>query len=466
MPSRSLASLALSLTLLIATVAAARGEPLLPEGAIELNDNGAWSWFMDPRAIIDRGRLLVGSVRATGPHRESRRPGWGNVELAVWDLEEGKTQRIVLHERLEQDDHNSPGLLVLPDGRYLAAYSEHSQDRRIYWRVSTSAGNPYEWDAERTIDSPGEDGAPFGGDNVTYMNPFRLNAEPGRLYLFYRGYSHDPNYLISTDNAASWTYGGHWLIGRDGYAPYLKYASDGEDTIHFVTTEDHPRNFDNSLYHGFLRSGQLHKSDGQVVGPLSTDSQTSIHTWDFTRVFQGDADHVAWMTDLELDDTGRPVILFTVQRAGEGLPRGQGGEDHRFYYARWDGEKWDTHEIAYAGKRLYPTEDDYTGLGAIDPGDVTRLVISTDAHPETGEPLISKTDGRRHHELFQGATADRGATWQWTPLTRDSDADNLRPLIPGGGNEQQMAVVWMRGSYSHNRGPWTTRVMGAVVPRD
>ena len=32
----------------------------------ELNDNGAWSWFMDPRVIIDRGQLIVGSVRAAG----------------------------------------------------------------------------------------------------------------------------------------------------------------------------------------------------------------------------------------------------------------------------------------------------------------------------------------------------------------------------------------------------------------
>lgn len=28
-----------------------------------LNDNGAWSWFMDERLMVDNGRLLVGSVR-------------------------------------------------------------------------------------------------------------------------------------------------------------------------------------------------------------------------------------------------------------------------------------------------------------------------------------------------------------------------------------------------------------------
>lgn len=28
----------------------------------ELNDNGAWSWFMDERTIVDRGQLLVGNL--------------------------------------------------------------------------------------------------------------------------------------------------------------------------------------------------------------------------------------------------------------------------------------------------------------------------------------------------------------------------------------------------------------------
>src|SRR5213595_2806464 len=41
---------------------------------IQLNDNGAWSWFMDPRVIVDDGKLIVGSVRAIGAfhYRRSR----------------------------------------------------------------------------------------------------------------------------------------------------------------------------------------------------------------------------------------------------------------------------------------------------------------------------------------------------------------------------------------------------------
>ena len=28
---------------------------------VRLNDNGAWSWFMDPRVIVNDGKLIVGS---------------------------------------------------------------------------------------------------------------------------------------------------------------------------------------------------------------------------------------------------------------------------------------------------------------------------------------------------------------------------------------------------------------------
>ena len=78
-------------------------------------------------------------------------------------------------------------------------------------------------------------------------------------------FSHDPNYMFSEDNGKTWKYGGRLLYGRDGYSPYLKYAYDGKGTIHFVTTEDHPRNFDNSLYHGYLRDGTIFTWGGMLT---------------------------------------------------------------------------------------------------------------------------------------------------------------------------------------------------------
>lgn len=97
---------------------------------IRLNDNGAWSWFMDERVIVDDGKLIVGSVRSLGDLEATRgRPGWGNVEISVYDIETGETGRVVFHRHFEQDDHDAPALMVLPDGRYLAVYSRHARER-------------------------------------------------------------------------------------------------------------------------------------------------------------------------------------------------------------------------------------------------------------------------------------------------------------------------------------------------
>jgi hypothetical protein len=250
--------------------------------------------------------------------------------------------------------------------------------------------------------------------------------------------------------------------GRHGYSPYAKYACDGVDTIHFVATEDHPRNFDNSLYHGFVRGGKIYRSDGTFFAPLSTTTNTTVRPWELTRIYQGGPTNVAWMSDMELDRQGRAVVLFTIQVDGAGLPQGQGGFDHRFHYARWDGRQWQESQIAYAGTRLYAGEDDYTGLGSIDPQDTSRVFISTDADPQTGKPLISQADGLRHHELFLGRAHDRGNSWAWTPLTTNSTMDNLRPLVPKW-KDRRTALIWMRGVYRANRGEWTTKVVALLL---
>jgi hypothetical protein len=63
----------------------------------------------------------------------------------------------------------------------------------------------------------------------------------------------------------------------------------------------------------------------------------------------------------------------------------------------------------------------------------------------TGEPLVSVADDIRHHEIWRGDTDDRGATWSFTPVTTDSTADNLRPMMPEGADEP--ILVWLRGNY-------------------
>lgn len=428
---------------------------------VQLNDSGAWSWFMDERAIVVDGKLIVGSVRSLGDFNATEgQPDWGNIEIAVYDLASGRTERTVLHRHFEQDDHDAPAFLALPDGRILAVYTKHAVERKVYYRFS-QPGDPLAWSDAQVFETPGKH-KEFAGDNVTYSNLFRL--PDGRIYNFFRGISHDPNYMVSDDDSKTWTYGGHWLRGKGGYSPYLKYAFDNQRTIHFIATEDHPRNYDNSIYYGFLRDGEIHGSDGQVLAKLSASREPTLAAWDLTKVFQGDADNVAWTVDIELDDHNRPTIAFSVQKDGRGLPPKQGGMDLRYYYGRWDGHAWHVHEMAHAGTRLYPYEDDYSGLVALDPQHPDTVFISTNADPLTGLPLASAADGRRHYELFRGETADGGAHWRWQPITANSTVDNLRPLVPKW-RDARTALVWMRGpSYTNNHGTWTTAVVALILP--
>jgi hypothetical protein len=41
--------------------------------------------------------------------------------------------------------------------------------------------------------------------------------------------------------------------------------------------------------------------------------------------------------------------------------------------------------------------------------------------------------------------------------------DNLRPIVPKW-DDPRTALVWMRGTYRHNRGEWTTAVVGLILP--
>src|SRR6202023_3606010 len=70
---------------------------------VQLNDNGGWSWFMDPRVIVNEGKLIIGSVRAVGSNQANvSDPRSGNVEVSVYDIETGKTNVVVLHPHLER----------------------------------------------------------------------------------------------------------------------------------------------------------------------------------------------------------------------------------------------------------------------------------------------------------------------------------------------------------------------------
>jgi hypothetical protein len=289
-----------------------------------------------------------------------------------------------------------------------------------------------------------------------------LSSENNRIYNFFRGLdnSFKPSYVWSDDLGDSWQTGSIFIEVPTEFRhrPYVRYAGDGEGKIHMIYNEGHPRNYPNSLYHIYYQDDMLYMSDGSPIRRLAD----GLHSpEEGSLIYEGHPDSVAWATDIVLDDQGHPRIAFSVTVGSAGLPRYEGGYDHRFYYGRWDGRNWHVHEMAYAGKRLVSGEDEYTGLVNIDPRNPDVLYISTDADPDAGDPLISAADGERYHELFRGETVDGGKNWSWTAITQDSSADNLRPLIVAG-NSGKALLTWLRGEY-HWYTDYDQEVVGLVL---
>lgn len=384
-----------------------------------LNPNGAWCWFQDERALVYQDKLTVASIGNSG-----------DVQATTWDMKNGLIGIATLHPHFQIDDHNTPGLLLRSDGRIMAFYTTHggtrSPQRRMYFRVTARPGDASEWEPEQSFDAGVEAG-------FTYANPFQLAAENNRLYLFWRALDFNPTWSCSDDLGGQWRRGANHIYYKAGERPYVKYASNGVDTIHFAFTDGHPdRDFKNSLWHAYYKDGALYRSDGTFVRKLRDGP---IQVAEATRVYDGSTSPhgEAWVWDLHLDKAGRPVIVYSSH---------PGPMDHRYRYARWNGRNWEDHQIAYAGKRLYAQQPYYSGGICLDPDDTRVVYLSSDVDIRNGRP-----DTSGHWEIYRGATGDSGKSWRWEQVTRDSDLDNLRPVVPAK-HPGRTFVLWYRGKYT------------------
>ena len=421
---------------------------------ITFHHDAGWCWFDDERALVQDQKLFIATV-ADGrtPDGSLDRTRRGHIEVTRYDLDFGESLGTTsLHENLEADDHNSPAMIVRPDGRILAVYAKHGPENRIYFRTTASDQGQL-WQPERTF-------VPSSSSRITYSNLHFLSREndgKGRVYNFFRGLdgTWKPSVMTSDDFGETWKVIGRLIDDGDGNAvrPYAKYVSDGTGRVHIVFTEGHPRNQNNSLYHIYYEAGNLHHSNGNVIQKLSDGP---IRPRQATRIFAGNPNNVAWPGDVEIDTEGRPVVAYSVQKDGAGKPQGQGGEDHRYRYARWDGGTWKDQEIAYAGSRLYAGEDDYTGNVALDPDDANTIYISTNANPITGKQAPDS-----HYEIHRGVTRDQGRNWTWTPVTEQSKRDNIRPMIPSW-NKDRTVVLWLQGDY-HSYTDYDLDVVGVIL---
>ena len=126
----------------------------------------------------------------------------------------------------------------------------------------------------------------------------------------------------------------------------------------------------------------------------------------------------------------------------------------RALYFRFDGTKWTPTYLVKMGPKLYASEEDYTGLAALDPDNPHVIYISTVYDPR------NDTTKTAHHEIYEGVTCDNGATWTWAPITQNSSVDQLRPIVPKW-DANHLALIWLSGTYTSAQ-QYAFKVVGLI----
>ncbi len=396
-----------------------------PPVTAPVSDLGAWCWFGDPRAVHvpDRARTFAGWITAAG-----------EIVVAQHEHDTGATRRVVLMADFPVDDHNNPAICIRPDGHLLVFWTGHA-DRTVhkcmYYRRSAAPYDVAQWGPTMAIDANTE-----GSKSFTYDNPVQLSSEPGRLYLFWRGGDFNPTYAV-TDDLRRWT-APAGLVHVAGERPYLKVHGNGVDRIDFAFTDGHPHRVHTGVFHMYYTGGNLYRTDGSLIGPMGapTDELPAIPPEAASTVYSAVGAPKAWVHDIALDTDGHPVIVFAT------FPGEPEHTDHRYHYARWDGEKWQLHDLVAAGDTIYtytpdapPSERDYSGGISLD-------------HADPSIVLLSRSGQDHAHRIERWQTPDAGASWTSTVLSAGTDKA-VRPFRPVGmTGDGPLSVLWMQGPYS------------------
>jgi hypothetical protein len=423
---------------------------LVSGNLIQFNDNGAWCWYQDERAVVDtaRGKLIAGYMENGAGFGGSNVDG--HVSATIFDLNNGTGAKYVLRNILLSyggaDDHNAPAFVVRPDGKYVALYTGHNNDDYSFWRIYDPVTDT--WSDEQAFDwntQPG--GADFP---TTYSNPYYLAAE-NRLYNFSRGNGHGgQNIMLSTNLGDAWSYGGQLTTnGNIGYVNgYFKYSGNGVDRVDFICTEYHPDDFNTSIYHGYVSNGMTFRSDGTLVDGNIFDKIASTPQ-SYTPVFlantvlpAGQTNYRCWNDDVQHYPDGTVACIISA-RVNNNVSGGDttNNPDHSFFYCRYDRTNWHATYLGRAGAKLFDTQVDYVGLGCLNPNDPNTIYVSFPYDPRDNVTFLGV------HEIFKGTTTDHGLTWTWTPITRNSTRDNLRPIMPAW-DENDNVLLWYRGNYT------------------
>lgn len=431
--ARSAIALVLSALSLTAGSALVDGQsPGSSGGACEatLTEDGAWSWFSDPRALCIDGRIVACWVRSDGTLQVGELSRDGR-STAIADLATG----------LAPDDHNCPALLETSDGRLTAFFAGHAEPGgHVMTRTTVEPGSIEEWGECASIMTNTR-----GAGGATYANPIPIPGSEDRAYVFWRGGNWKPT--ISTGQyspeTASWTWSeARTFIAAPGGRPYAKYRPFDPESMGVAFTDGHPRDTDNNVYFALIEPDSLGElrlcSGGESPQDSLPDGVLSTSTAEVVYDRRGSPDGAdSWVWDVAFTPDGRPVVVYVTF---------QSRASHRYHWACRSDSVWTDHVLlddagsSFADTTIHYPQYYYSGGMALDPND-PRIVY------------LSRQNSVGGWDIERWATPDDGLTWVSVPITSGETVDNVRPVVPWGCPPGKQVVLWMSGRYDFYKSP-------------
>jgi hypothetical protein len=426
------------------------------------NENGGWTWYNDERVVVDAeaGKLIVSSAASSATSDQTSR----NIDAVIHDLATGMNDKMQLGSLSYSDDHNNGGIVIKAPGSYFVAWAHHNVDCNTYWRNYDNGM----WGPQVT--HRWGQGCPWGTrpDQITYNNPWKLSSE-GRYYNFIRSVETSPNFLVSEDEGQNWSYGGRLTATQQqGYnAGYYKFWGNGVDRIDFFATESHPRDSNTSVFHGYIKGGKSYDSlDNEIDADIFDGNAPGITQ--FTTVFRAGGTLGAvslrrlWNFDIARYEDGTIGVLWQ-GRENECADKNNCNPGHHVAYSRFNGSEWRSTYLVKGGRTLYREsgpnvawwEEDYLGGAALDPDDPHVIYVSTNIDPRDNSTVYPV------NEIWKGVSCDDGASFVWTPMTMNSQNENLRPVVPKW-DTSNTAVLWFRGNYQTAQ-KYSAQVVGILT---
>jgi hypothetical protein len=307
----------------------------------------------------------------------------------------------------------------------------------MYWNYSSSSADSL-FGKTTTFDPISKSELEkFPHRQVTYANPFQLTKENNRIYVFGRWTGFKPNIMWSDDNGKSFNKS-KVFIAEEGFRklnrPYVKYFSDGKSRIHIVFTDGHPRKeATNSVYYAYNEDKAFWRLDGTKICGLD---ELPFKPSEATVVYKATEESGrAWVYDITADKKGNPTILYS---------RYPSEQEHLYYFAQFDGEKWNNNKICNSGKWFPQTPE---GKVEPEPHYSGGMVI----HPLKQNTVYLSRQVNGTFEIAKYITKDKGKNWEVTAVTKDSKYDNVRPYVPRNMSKNNKTVVfWMENEkYIH-----------------